>query len=861
MKKIIIFLALVFMPTLLQMPFVAAAKTAEAVYNDETSKMVLNVDGLSGKGEAAIAMFDTDNPDMPVYFAQVAVNENGAINYSYVFHMPNGKECEDYLIKINASSSEIISITPKSIYDKKYKIHIDDLKYLPSNGEWLPLNEENISHLYGQNVNVAFDITGKGASSLGATIAVALKVGDRLHYVDVLYNDDISFEQTVPLEFETEFPEDCRLEIYAWEDFESIKPLRPLFVVANEEKTILSLANTNEKIYTNPGKGFLRYGSSFSGNQADGITEYASAGYWRFSWADIEPSEGNYNWSLIDNEISYWKQRGKGFAFGVMCANSASYVNYITPKWVFDAGAQYTQSTLANGTVQYTPVWNDEVFLSKLTEFVKALAKRYDGNDSIEFIDIRSCGNYGEMHVGNLNSTFLPATTIKAHIDIYSNAFENTNLMMCVNKRGDMGEITKYAVSKGVGLRNDGMANNAENPLLTLDAKHKAPVAFELAASYQTLKNNAANANQDNLNRLWNRQSYLRAIELATPNYMDLGQYGNDPDVFIADNEDIVKDIADKLGYKFALKNIKLPHILEAGRSYGITTAWENTGISYLYNDCNIAIAVIDANENVLAYSWLDGTDANSFVPGCVTVCDDTFRIESVANGSYTLSVGLFKSKTGQSPDFKICNVGRFGGGWYPVADIVFSGGKYTVSAMDDISEEIVNIPSYPGPSEYTPDGELIADYSITSESDFSWTGKNGSNADFFSSTSAYSGTYCGRISFRNGTLYGAQVDITERLRANGPGTYKMSGYFKADAGTGISIYLGYMNAGATTKSTAFSSVNTSWKKLEQTVTFTSEDINNMAQMSLLITGRDGTYAGSTTANIYFDDVRITKIN
>lgn len=433
--------------------------------------------------------------------------------------------------------------------------------------------------------------------------------------------------------------------------------------------------------------------------------------------------------------------------------------------------------------------------------------------------------------------------------------------MMCVNKRGDMGEIAKYAVSKGIGLRNDGMANNAENPLLTQDAKHITPVALELAASYQTLKNNAANANQDNLSRLWNEQSYLRAVKLAAPSYMDLGQYNNDPDLFIQDNEDIIKDIADKMGYKFALKNIKLPHILEAGKSYSITTAWENTGISYLYNNCNIALAVVDANENVLTYSWLDGTNANSFVPGYVTVCDDTFRMESAANGSYTLAVGLFKSKTGQSPDFKICNVARLGGGWYPVADIVFANGKYTVSEMDDVSEEIADLPSYPKPSEYAPDGELIADYNITSENDFSWTGKNGANADFYYSASAYSGTFCGRISFRNGTLYGAQIDITEKLRANGPGTYKMSGYFKADAGTGISIYLGYMNAGAITKSTTFDSVNTAWKKIEQTVTFTSEDINNMAQMSLLITGRDGAQAGSTTANIYFDDVRITKIN
>lgn len=840
--------------------FASEAKFEQAIYNDDTQIMVLSItglDALAGK-EASIAMFDTKNPAIPVYFAQPKIAANGELNYTYIFRMPEGRTCEEYSISVNANNAIKLTTTPKSIYDKKCMVYIENLKYSIGEGENIALNDENISELYEKNVNISFDIIGKGASILDTAVIAALKVDNRLEYVKVLYNDSIEFNETIPLGFDIKYPQNAELEIYAWDSLENFTPVREKFSVKLSNKITLSLSDSDEEIYTNPGKGFLRY--SISGTQSEDVLKYTSAGYARFSWAEIEPTEGAYNWQPIDDAIAYWQAQGKGFAFGVINANTASYTQYITPKWVFDAGAQYTQTTLSNGSIQYTPVWNDSLFIQKVTNFVNALAERYDGNDSIEFIDIRSYGNYGEFHVGNLNSTALSLDDRKKHVDIYANAFDETNLMMNVNKAADTGLIAKYAVLKGVGLRNDGIANNAAMAGLTLDAKYKTPVALEFASSYQTLKNNAANITSDNADRLWNERSYIKGFELSSANYMDLGQYNSDSDLFIEDNEEIIKDIADRMGYKFALKDIKISTEIKNGALCGVTTTWENTGVSYLYRDCYIALAVLDENGTELYRAWLDNTDAKTFAPNSVTECIDQFNIWNLNEGEYTLAIGLFIDKANDEPDYQICNVARFDNGWYPVANINCAEGVNTVCAMNGVSQEIDNIPNYPEQEQYIADGELIEDYQI-SGSDFGWTGKNGADVEV-STSNPYSGTYSGRIYNRNGALYGAQLDITERLAANGPGTYRMTGRFRGNNGVGIGIYLGYLNAGAISKSTAFHYAGSSWTEITQEFTVTESDISSMAQASLLIVGRDGTlYTGDVTKDIYFDNVRITKIN
>ena len=81
--------------------------------------------------------------------------------------------------------------------------------------------------------------------------------------------------------------------------------------------------------------------------------------------------------------------------------------HYVTPKWVFDAGAvplAVPDDSSPTGQQIIPKNWDDPVFLQKMKAFVQALGKHYDGNPDIAFLDIRSYGNWGEGHTGMLNA-------------------------------------------------------------------------------------------------------------------------------------------------------------------------------------------------------------------------------------------------------------------------------------------------------------------------------------------------------------------------------------------------------------------------------------------------------------------------
>ena len=150
--------------------------------------------------------------------------------------------------------------------------------------------------------------------------------------------------------------------------------------IVEDEETSTTVTTTydTEDILLNPGKGMVYYGKT-NDSSYDEIT---SIGYYRFNWCDIEPEEGEYNWSVIDKAIESFASSGKKFAFGVKCASSVSTSpQYITPKWVFDAGAEGITSEVTfwqtgETSTQTIPVWTDEIFLEKLHDFIEALRRK-----------------------------------------------------------------------------------------------------------------------------------------------------------------------------------------------------------------------------------------------------------------------------------------------------------------------------------------------------------------------------------------------------------------------------------------------------------------------------------------------------
>ena len=184
-----------------------------------------------------------------------------------------------------------------------------------------------------------------------------------------------------------------------------------------------------------------------------------------FTWAELEPREGLYNWAPVDAVLSAAAARDKKVA-PRLYTNLGEF-GQGTPDWVFDAGA--VSYRFPGGTiVQPDPA--DGVFTEKLTRFVGALGARYNGNGNIVFFQTNAgMGGFGEMVWGIGDVKGPPGWSAEKQISVSSYwidrwraAFPDTPLVLMVNFIGhDIGEtLAEYAVGRGFYLQ----ANNPNQP-------------------------------------------------------------------------------------------------------------------------------------------------------------------------------------------------------------------------------------------------------------------------------------------------------------------------------------------------------------------------------------------------------------
>ena len=217
---------------------------------------------------------------------------------------------------------------------------------------------------------------------------------------------------------------------------------------------------------------------------------YISGANLEWSWADIEPSEGVYNWTKVDRDIHIWTSRGKDvilrFATGGQISWSGSVDGSYTPPWVFDTYG-VPRVTEINGTV--FPVYWKSAYLQKLTDFVNAAAARYDSNPYVTAVQI-GIGQGGETEPDGAASNnphrlqlwqsygytnALWWQTIQHIVAIYEAAWAHTPLAIMTTstflqydgKLYNRALVERYAVDQGLWLQINSLDDAMPTNLLT----------------------------------------------------------------------------------------------------------------------------------------------------------------------------------------------------------------------------------------------------------------------------------------------------------------------------------------------------------------------------------------------------------
>jgi hypothetical protein len=389
-----------------------------------------------------------------------------------------------------------------------------------------------------------------------------------------------------------------------------------------------------------------------------------STGYGRFDWTDIEPREGEYNWALIDYNINLFASRGKKFAFGVMCANTSrpSYASdggkYVTPAWVFNAGAKGRDTMTQNWetgvkSLQVIPIWSDSVFNTKLAKFVQALGNRYDGNQSIAFIDIRSYGNWGEQHLTDIGGIPLSANEVRQfHLKPYKNAFPKTRLIIPWGQTA-YNPIYDWAVNNGFGIRRDGIFKFSDGSECAR-AYAIQPAVFEFTAGYPWLVSSG----------YWNSDSLIRFIEKGKPSYVQF-----DEKMYL-DNTQLLRKLGNRIGFHFVVNRVVLPVTIRKGTSYSIETEIINKGVSPLLDEGHLALGVFDQNGKLIDIQWLSAANPAGWQPGQAIIEKHAVRFSTFPAGRYKFALGLFEHEWHANPTYRFANVSDLPGNWLSIAAV-----------------------------------------------------------------------------------------------------------------------------------------------------------------------------------------------
>ena len=457
------------------------------------------------------------------------------------------------------------------------------------------------------------------------------------------------------------------------------------YLKKKENLTIKLKASTGPLV--NPGKGWVIYGPDVSSYpQAEWLElcrtkpfrdipgevwNIGSVVYMRYHWSDLEPKEGIFNWEILDNPIRLAQEQGKQFAFGVMSCNSCMSTQAI-PQYVFDAGAKLVNvNSFDNikkiGTVNKTAPFNDAVYLEKMERFLKALGKRYDGNPSVAFFDIRSYGNFGENHVGGLDNKISQITSDEfknMHVKMHKDAFRRTKLVTATSHKlrafstKDDPDVWEWCVNNGIGLRWDGylFGNNEMDMVKATEIALKPAIGrdygiLECWQPYGQEKN------------YLNYTAWKEAIVKTLSSFCSLANWGPNGPVFLREHKAFVDSLNNLLGYHFVATRASFdPSLMKGGKGF-VSLMLSNKGAAPILIPAILKLALMDAKGTILETVDLEKVNPSGWKPG------ETITVEASARfrkhpGATRLALGLFSEHAHEKPDILFGNMEVNNQGW-----------------------------------------------------------------------------------------------------------------------------------------------------------------------------------------------------
>lgn len=400
--------------------------------------------------------------------------------------------------------------------------------------------------------------------------------------------------------------------------------------------------------------------------------------YDRMGWYELEPSQGQYDFSRIDRmlERAASSDPPRRHSIAVMTAMSccdsgqADWNGGVqVPEYVKERSNGVT--VRLDGPPSFWPDWNDEFYLSRWEALMDALGERYREDERFGYMDIRGYGNYGEWHLqpgprypgpeGQQDITTASAVRL---VDAAVNAFSDGSVLLktlvMLTPRDD---ALRHALGRStrVGVRGDclgGELGPAGGYIAAED--HPARSRWQTAPFVTEWCGNEGTEDQ------FRRAARdVVAYHVATVSSGNIDNVGDPP-------SEAYQQAIKMSGYRIELNALSILGVLEAGEPVTVATSWSNSGVTPAYDEWDVTFQLRNRRTGATVHAGRSTLDLRALLPtgGVPVSMVDSFVVPAkVKPGSYDVAV-LVRDPSEYLAPLRLAVEGRAEDGSYVVGTV-----------------------------------------------------------------------------------------------------------------------------------------------------------------------------------------------
>ena len=361
-----------------------------------------------------------------------------------------------------------------------------------------------------------------------------------------------------------------------------------VYVMGKHKMTETAVKKTyakSEEVFGNPLMGYA------PSAWREEVTDDIQLLYMDITWAELEPEEGIYDWTSIEqeNQIARWRQEGKHLILRFVCDIPGEERHMDIPKWLYEktgkAGTWY-DGEYGKG---FAPDYNNAKLVACHAKAVEALGAHFGTDGLVAYVELGSLGHWGEWHVNYEEGIqCMPKEDVREqYITPWILAFPKAKLLM----RRPFRAAERY----GMGLYND-MAGH------TKDTEEWLQWIQEGGDYAQAEEENALSPMPD----FWKTApsggeltSSVSMAELLQTNLDETVQLLRDSHTTflgpkIADEAypEGYEAVLHQMGYRIRILDAELGEAGEQASCLRLT--WENEGVAPFYGDWPVYVYVED---------------------------------------------------------------------------------------------------------------------------------------------------------------------------------------------------------------------------------------------------------------------------